>query len=135
MNNFVNEQHAFSIEDYLDSYLKKKPADCVLYSEDGSEFKIHKEMLGQTEFLRQILRSAEEQCCTMIEIFCPCKTEDLKHLVQFLYDGEIHCENENDSHLIFDNLNKIMWSVEDCTHNLENLLQFRRYWRLSFQRI
>ena len=40
-----------------------------------------------------------------------------------------------DHFISFDNLNKIMWSVEDCTHNLENLLQFRRYWILSFQRI
>ena len=56
MNNFVNIQHASNIEDYLDSYLKKKAADCLLYSEDGSEFKVHKEMLGQTEFMRQILK-------------------------------------------------------------------------------
>ena len=89
MNNFVNEQQASTIEDYLDSYLKKKPADCLLYSEDGSEFKMHREMLCQTEFMRQILTSAKEQCCTMIEIFCPCKSEHVRHLVQFLYDGEI----------------------------------------------
>ena len=37
----------------------------------------------------------------------PCKKEDLKHLVNFLYDGEIHCDNETDSHKIFDNLHKI----------------------------
>ena len=97
----------------MDSYITKKKADCVLYSEDGSEFKIHKELFGQTEFMREILKSAQGQCCSMIEIFCPCKKEDLLHLVNFLYDGEIRFESENDSHIIFDNLSKIFGFPED----------------------
>ena len=55
MNNFVNKQHLTNIEEYLDPYLKKKPADCILHSEDGFQFKVHKELFGQTEFMRQIL--------------------------------------------------------------------------------
>ena len=61
-------------------------------------------------------------------------------LSQTVQDGA-ECGNSSlktyflDNFISFDNLNKIMWSVEDCTHNLENLLQFRRYWWLSFQRI
>ena len=103
----INKQQNFYIEDYLDSYLTKKPADCILYSEDGSPFKIHKELFGQTEFLRQILTSYKGQCCSMMEILCPCKKDDLQHLVHFLDDGEIHCDNETDSHVIIDNLSKI----------------------------
>ena len=103
----ISKQQISYIEDYLDSYLKKKPADCILNSEDGFQFKIHKELFGQTEFMRQILTSAKGQCCSLIEIFCPCKKEDLRHLVHFLYDGEIYCDNETESTTIFDNLSKI----------------------------
>ena len=87
MNHLINQQHTFNIEDYMDSYVEKKVKDCILYSEDGSEFKIHKELFGQTKFMRQILTSAQGQCCSMIEIFCPCSKEDLRQLVHFLYDG------------------------------------------------
>ena len=59
MNNFINKQQVFYIEDYLDSYLIKKAAHCILHSEDGYQFKIHKELFGQTEFMRQILKSAK----------------------------------------------------------------------------
>ncbi len=83
---FINKEHTSTIEDYMDSYVTKlKPGDCILNSEDGVQFKIHKELFGQTEFMRQILTSAKEQCCSMVEIFCPCKKEDLRHLVHFLY--------------------------------------------------
>jgi len=97
------------IEDYMDSYVAKKSADCILYSEDGSQFKIHKELFGQTEFMRQILKSAKEQCCSMIEIFCPCQRDDLQNLVHFLYKGEIN----SDYHIIFKNLNQIFGFAED----------------------
>ena len=100
MNLFINEQQAFNIEDYMDSYFTIKTADCILYSEDGSQFKIHKELFGQTEFMRQILTSVNGQFCSMIEILCPCQKEDLQHLVHFLYDGEINCDNETDVHKI-----------------------------------
>jgi len=96
-----------SFENYLDSYLKKKSTDCILYSEDGSKFKVHKELFGQTDFLREILSSTKEHCCTTIEVLCPCSKEELSHLVNFLYDGEIHCKGESDSLKMIENLQKI----------------------------
>ena len=69
--------------------------------------KVHKEMLGQTDFLREILLSTKEHCCGTIEVICPCSKEELNHLVNFLYDGEIHCENESDSLKVIENLQKI----------------------------
>ena len=80
MSHFINKQHTSTIEDYMNSYVAKKSADCILYSEDGSQFKIHKELIGQTEFMRQILTSAKGQCCSMIEIICLYKKEDLQNL-------------------------------------------------------
>jgi hypothetical protein len=91
----------------MDIYLKNKSRDCILYSEVGSKFKVHKELFGQTQFLRKILSSASERCCQTMEVFCPCSKNELKHLVNFLYDGEIHCEEEFDSLKILENLNKV----------------------------
>ena len=49
--------HTSCIESYLNVHIKQKPSDCILYSEDGGKFKIHKELFSQTNFLRAILSS------------------------------------------------------------------------------
>ena len=49
--------HISCIEGYLNVHIKQKPSDCILYSEDGGKFKIHKELFSQTNFLREILSS------------------------------------------------------------------------------
>ena len=67
-----------SFETYLDFYLKKKSTDCILYSNDGSKFRVHKELFGQTDFLREILSSTKEYCCGTIEVLCPCSKVELK---------------------------------------------------------
>ena len=54
-----------------------------------------------------------------IKVFCPCKREDLKHLVFFLYDGEILCNSEWECNEIFENLNKIFGFSEDLRHNCQ----------------
>ena len=61
------QNHVTEIEDYLDIYLKNKSRDCILYSEDGGEFKIHKELFGQTNFLRKILATVNDQCCGIMQ--------------------------------------------------------------------
>ena len=66
-----------TFESYLDFYLKNKSTDCILYSEDGSKFKVHKELFGQTDFLRNILSSAKEHCCGTIEVLCTCSIGEL----------------------------------------------------------
>ena len=81
--------HSSTIIDYMETYFKKKPKDCIIYSEDGTGFEIHKELLGQTEFLRKLLITENNQCCDTIEIICPCTKEELARLVHFLYHGEI----------------------------------------------
>ena len=108
------QNHVTEIEDYLDIYLKNKSRDCILYSEDGGEFKIHKELFGQTNFLRKILATVNDQCCGIMEVFCPCSKEELRHLVGFLYSGEIQCEKESDLVEIIYNLKKVF----DFPYNL-----------------
>ena len=55
----------------------------------------------------EILSSTQEHCCSTIEVLIPCSKEELKHMVNFLYDGEIHCENESESLKVIENLQKI----------------------------
>ena len=67
MSRFYFRDQIASFEDYMDTYLKNKSTDCILYSEDGSKFKVHKDLFGQTLFSRKILSSANERCCGTIE--------------------------------------------------------------------
>ena len=101
-----NKQISFE-RDYLNSYLNTKPSNCILYSEDGAKFEIHKELLGQTKFMREILNSAKDHCSSTLEIVCPCSKVELEKLVYFLYHGEIHCEDIFDSNKVQENLSKI----------------------------
>ena len=99
--------NATIIEHCFNDDLKNKASNCILYSQDGSKFKIHREILCQTQFLREILMSTKDLCCEKLEILCPCSKTELKHLVNFLYDGEIHCKNKKTSTKIQENLSKI----------------------------
>ena len=76
---------------------------------------IHKELFSQTDFLREILSSAN--CCRKMEILCPCSKEELAHLVNFLYDGEIQCHSQNDSIKIQEDLSKIFGFPENLSLN------------------
>ena len=96
--------HVKTFNDYLDAYLNIKSPDCILYSQDGSEFKIHKEIFSQTHFQREILSIAKEECMGTLEILCPCTKEELSQLVNFLYSGEIGYGNENDTQKFRENL-------------------------------
>ena len=81
--------HFSAIRDYMETYFKNKPEDCILYSEDGTDFKIYKELVSQTVFLRKALSTGNSQCCGTIEIICPFTKKELARLDQFLYHGEI----------------------------------------------
>ena len=99
-----NDQHSIAIKEYLDSHLLNKPPDCILYSEDGVEYKIHKELFGQTKSMRKLLKSAN--CCDTTEIIFPCSQEELSQLIDFVIIGKIQCKDEIESLKVFENLNK-----------------------------
>ena len=63
----------------------------------------------------------------MIEILCPRKKGDLQTLVQFLYDGEIHCDNENEYHEINNNLNKIFGFPDNMYFQYQEKLNLYRF--------
>ena len=124
--------NATIIEHCFNDDLKNKPSNCILYSQDGSEFKIHREILCQTQFLREILMSTKDLCCETLEILCPCSKTELKHLVNFLYDGEIHCKNKKTSTKIQENLSKIFGFPEYLNLNGPNQVLFvNKVWSMN----
>ena len=109
MLKLTNNHLQSTIKDYLNSYLKSKPPDCILYSDDGTKFKTHKELFSQTILMREILKSANAHyCCNSIEIICPCSKEELNSLIEFLNHGRIYCSKRMDALKILENLNKIL---------------------------
>ena len=77
----------------------------------GSYFGVFK--VSFENILKNWYYHAKDQCCGMIEIVCPCSKEDLSRLVQFLYHGEIQCEDVFDSFKTQENLSKIFGFPEN----------------------
>ena len=122
-----SEEQIFDDNNYKDwnwLFFNNKEADCILYSEDGHGFRIHKDILGQTEKLRNILFSFKEYCCGTMEILCPCPKDELEQLVKFLYSGIISFNV--DLFKILDNLITIFGFPENLTLNDENGKEFNR---------
>ena len=97
----------------MDYYFRQKPPDCSLFSRDGFEFPVHKEVFMQTRFMRRMVKSFSfdscefDSCCKM-EIMCPSLAKDeLNNIIQFLYTGRISCMNELFANQVFSNLTKL----------------------------
>ena len=123
MVKLVNESEIFDHDDFKDwnwLFFNNKESDCILYSEDGHEFRIHKEILSQTRKMQNILSSSIDGCCGTMQIFCPCSKDELDYIVKFLYTGTISYDKEMDLFKILDNLTEIfgfpekLFSEEDC---------------------
>ena len=93
----------------MDSYFKNTPPDCSLYSEGNHEISIHKELLYQTKYMREMITNVGFE--SKIEVFCPSiSKEELKNIVDFLYCGKILCKNQS--------------AVSETTENLNELFGF-----------
>ena len=122
-----SEEQIFEDNDYKDwnwLFFNNKEADCILYSEDGHGFRIHREILSQTEKMRNILISFKDNCCGMMEILCPCPKDNLEQLVKFLYSGII--SYNVDVYKILDNLITIFGFPENLILNDGNNKEFNR---------
>merc|ERR1712156_356974 len=82
------------LQNHMESYFKQRPPDCTLYSKGNSEIHVHKEILYQTSYLREMIRTLETE--SKIEIICPSLTlRELEVVIQFLYYGQISVPNES----------------------------------------
>jgi uncharacterized protein (UPF0212 family) len=77
----------------MELYFKDKPPDCTLYSQDNYGVLIHKELLYQTPFMRDMVKSVSTD--SKIEVIChSLSTEELEVIVDFIYNGRILCTSE-----------------------------------------
>ena len=102
-----NNNPLFQNEVCYKSFLKDNETDCILYSNEGIKFNVHKEIFYQTKMMRNILVSDNERCCKNIEILCPCSETELESVVNFLYSSTISIKEEGDIEKILDNLTEI----------------------------
>ena len=117
----INDTKFFEHDSFTESFLKHREADCILYSEEGTRFNIHKEILYQTKFMRNIFVSATDTSQIDLEIFCPCSENELDAIVNFLYSGKISNNLKTNVTKVLKNLTKIfgfseeLFTVEDFT--------------------
>ena len=77
----------------MESYLKSTPPDCSLFSEDDYGILIHKELMYQTKFMREMIGTVSID--SKIEVFCPSLSkEELEIIVDFFYNGNIFYTNQ-----------------------------------------
>ena len=93
----------------MDSYFKSTPPDCSIFSQDDYGILIHKELFYQTKFMRDMVNSVSAD--SKIEMICPSLSkEELKIIVDFLYNGKISHRNEK--------------TVSQASKNLQELFGF-----------
>ena len=91
-----------------DSYFMYVPPNCSLFSKDGFEVPIHKELLCQTQIMRQIVKSLECNCQKIEIIFASLSKEEIELMVEFLYSGQITNNDPLSSNLVVSNLKEIL---------------------------
>ena len=121
MYHLANNHGRLDTYNYLEIFLKNKAPDCIIYSEDGAEFKTHKELFGQTKFMRELLKS--QSCCGIMEVIFPCSKEELGNLMNFLNEGKMECNKKIDGLKIVENLNKILgFPAAKCIEIINNII-------------
>ena len=69
--------------------------------------------------MRTILETTQVNCCSPVEILCPCQKNELDQLVNFLYSGEIRSTEESESLKTIENLIKIFGFPENLKRNCD----------------
>ena len=106
MNCVLYNQEPFALVQNMRSYFKCNPPDCRIISQDNSELMIHKELLYQTNFLCEMVRSVHSENSN-IDILCPDLTkQEIQILIRFLYTGEISCQDQIVASEVSSNLTK-----------------------------
>ena len=87
----------------MEEYLNSKTPDCSLFSEDGFEFHIHKELLYQTKLMRDMVKNNQLCHCSKIDIIVPAlQRKKLEKIVHFLETGELRSDKTAISDLLVD---------------------------------
>ena len=103
MDHLFYNHDPLAIVKHMDSYFKQIPPDCSLFSRDGHEILVHKEVLYQTRFMRQMIRSLDTEHCDIKLLLPSLWRSELELVVKFLYNGEIYCPDQT----VFDDLTQL----------------------------
>ena len=77
----------------MESYFKSTPPDCSLFSDNNYGILIHKELMYQTKFMREMIGTVGID--SKIEVFCPSLSkEELEIIVEFFYNGKTFYKNQ-----------------------------------------
>ena len=107
MNCVLYNQEPFALVQNMRSYFKCNPPDCRIISQDNSVLMIHKELLYQTKFLCEMVKSIDIESSN-IDILCPDLTkQEIQILISFLYAGEISCQDQIVASEVSRNLTKL----------------------------
>ena len=122
-SHFYNK-YPLAIVNHMDSYFKQMPPDCSLFSEDGFEIPVHKELLYQTRYMREMIMNVGFE--SKIEVFCPSiSKEELKNIVDFLYCGKFSCKNQSAASETTENLNQLFGfelTKDDMSETTESIV-------------
>ena len=106
----VQNNEPMAIVNGMDSYFKHTPPDCSLFSQDYYEISIHKEVLFQTKYMQELLKSVNlgTSFSKTEIIFDSVDKDELKMFVQFLYTGQISCNDQAFASQVSNNLTKLL---------------------------
>ena len=138
MDRILSSQEPMALTNYMETYFKHKTPDISLFSQDNFEIPVHKEVFYQTQLMCSMLKSANfDNCCSKASVICPLQNEELRMIVQFLYNGELVCRNEEEATQMSKNLSelfgfppinlmlKLEHKIEITSTPIENELQFK----------
>ena len=103
MDHLFYNKDPLAIVKYMDDYFKQIPPDCSLFSRDGHEILVHKEVLFQTRFMRQMIRTLDMENSDIKIVVPSLYRTELELVVKFLYNGEIYCPDPT----VFDDLTQL----------------------------
>ena len=83
MNITLHADQPFKIVSYTKSHFKVQSPDCSFFTEDGNVIPVHKDILFQTKFMRDLFKSFDNFCYKMEIIFPSVSIEELDLMVEF----------------------------------------------------
>ena len=109
MGHLLHSKEPLALVNHMELYFKERPPDCSLFSQENLEVKVHKEILYQTPYLCEMVKSVNvDLCCSKIEVLCPSiPFEKLEIMVQFFYTGNVACQDQEIGYQVSKNLTEL----------------------------
>merc|ERR1719203_1226739 len=75
-------------------------------------------MFYQTQLMRTMIKSTDsDYCCSRVSVICLIPREELEMVVQFLYNGEVFCKNQNEASILSENITQLFGFPKLCLNS------------------